>query len=74
MRLATGRELSSGKSWEGFQMKHDKLELPNGRLLTAQEILLGAALAEIQSELELMTTSKLLQFARVLAKIYQKGK
>jgi len=72
MRFAKGKEISTHNTWEGFQMKHDKLELPNGTLVTAQEIILGAALVEIQSELELHTTSKLLKFARVLAKVYQK--
>lgn len=43
--MANGRELSHSESWEEFKMHHDGLELP-----TAQQILAGMALLEIQSE------------------------
>ena len=69
MRLTTGRQLSPNVGWEQFKMCYDKLELPSGQLVSPQEIITGIALIEIQSELEIKTTSKLLKFARALAKI-----
>lgn len=69
MRMAKGRELSPCDNWDQFKMHYDRLELPTGQYVTAQEILAGIALLQIQSELEVVTTTKLLKFARVLAKI-----
>ncbi|MCG9583721.1 regulator [Vibrio tubiashii] len=68
MRLSKGAMLSTSKEWEGFRMRYNRLELPTGKLASAQEILTGIALLEIQSELELKTTTKLLKFARELGK------
>ncbi|CAH6955588.1 hypothetical protein VCHA39O220_30425 [Vibrio chagasii] len=50
-------------------MHFNELELPLGQLVTAQEILSGIALLQIQSELKITTTSKLLKFASALAKL-----
>lgn len=50
-------------------MLSDKLELPTGQLVTPQEIIAGIALLHIQSELEIATTTKLVRFARALAKM-----
>ncbi len=47
MRMTKGRELSSSVQWEHFKMHHDRLELPTGQLVTAQQILTGIALLEI---------------------------
>ncbi|EID0060412.1 phage protein [Vibrio vulnificus] len=69
MRMSKGRELSSCESWEAFKMHYDKLELPTGQLVTAQEILAGIALIEIASPDDTNTISKLLKFARVIARI-----
>lgn len=69
MRLTSGRTLSHSISWDGFEMRGDKLRLPTGRLTCAQEVITGIALIEIQSELELKTTSKLLQYARAISRI-----
>ncbi|KIE18743.1 regulator [Vibrio sinaloensis] len=69
MRRSKGRELASSHNWEGFKMVHDKLQLPHGQLVSAQEILAGIALLEIQSELEIFTTTKLLKFARAIGKL-----
>ncbi|CAK3272357.1 conserved hypothetical protein [Vibrio crassostreae] len=71
MRMAKGRELSVCEEWEQFKMLYDSMELPTGQVVKPQQILAGIALLEIQSELELKTTSKLLKFARTLAKIKQ---
>ncbi|MCZ4294510.1 regulator [Vibrio sinaloensis] len=69
MRLYKGKELSPKSDWLGFKMCLNKLELPTGQLVTPQEILTGIALLEIQSELELKTTAKLLKFARSIARL-----
>ncbi|MBF4311489.1 regulator, partial [Vibrio anguillarum] len=69
MRMAKGRELSSCESWQQFKMHYNRMELPTGHMVTAQEILAGIALLEIKSELEIKTTTKLLAFARSIARI-----
>ncbi|KJY73444.1 regulator [Vibrio coralliilyticus] len=69
MRMHRRLELSHCDSWIGFKMKSNKLELPNGRLVTAQELMTGIALIEISSELEIATSTKLLKIARVIARI-----
>ncbi|EHK2864371.1 phage protein [Vibrio parahaemolyticus] len=66
MRMAKCRELSSLDAWEGFRMRHNRLELPNGQMVTAQQILAGVALLEIGAENDLKNVSKLLKFARLL--------
>ncbi|MDC5721971.1 regulator [Vibrio europaeus] len=69
MRLYTGRQLSIGDDWKGFKLCANKIELPTGKHVSPQEILTGIALLEIQSELEIKVTSKLLGYARELARI-----
>ncbi|CAH6803977.1 Regulator [Vibrio chagasii] len=69
MRMAKGRELSASKEWGQFKMRYDKLETSTGQRVTPQQILAGLALLEIQSELELNTSTYLIRVARALAKI-----
>nr|WP_251372976.1 regulator [Vibrio gigantis] len=69
MRMSKGRELGVSDDWKRFKLHYDKLELPTGQCVTAQQILLGIALLEIQSELEIAVSSKVLRFARSIAKI-----
>ncbi|EIV8490590.1 TPA: phage protein [Vibrio vulnificus] len=69
MRMSKGRELSPCDSWEAFRMRYDRLELPTGQLVTAQEILAGVALLEIQSPDDIKINSKLLKFARKIARL-----
>ncbi|ELO5513051.1 phage protein [Vibrio vulnificus] len=69
MRMSKGRELSPCHSWEAFKMRHDKLELPTGQLVTAQEVLAGIALLEIASPDDVKTNSRLLKYARAISKI-----
>ncbi|EHK9183700.1 regulator [Vibrio vulnificus] len=69
MRMSKGRELSPCESWDAFRMHYDKLELPTGKLVTAQEILAGVALMEIAAPDDLRTKSKLLKYARAINKI-----
>ncbi|MEZ8672566.1 regulator [Vibrio cyclitrophicus] len=69
MRMSRGRELGGSDTWLNFKMHYDKLELPTGQLVTAQQVLLGVALLEIQSELELKTTTALLKYVRAIVRI-----
>ncbi len=69
MRYASGRELSDCGEWERFIMHKDKLELPTGQRVSAQEIMAGIALLSINSELEILTTTKLLKFARAISRV-----
>ncbi|WCP70324.1 regulator (plasmid) [Vibrio tubiashii] len=69
MRFASGKQLSAYENWCQFRMRNDKLELPTGQLVTPQEIIAGIALLQIQSELEITTTTKLLKFVRALARM-----
>ncbi|HAS8514733.1 TPA: regulator [Vibrio vulnificus] len=69
MRMVKGRELSPCETWESFKMHYDKLELPTGKLVTAQEVLTAIAILEIGAQPDLMVSTKILRFARVLGKI-----
>lgn len=69
MRISSYRILSESKEWEKFNMTGDKLELPTGRKVGPQEILAGIALLEIGSELELKTSTKILKYARAIARL-----
>ena len=66
MRMTRGRELSSCKQWEDFKMHHDRLELPTGQLVTAQQVLTGVALLEIGALTDLEAAGKVLKYARKL--------
>lgn len=50
-------------------MIHDNLQLPTGDLVAAQEVLAGIALLSIQSELEIKTNTKLVKYARTIARL-----
>lgn len=67
MKMHKRMELSQYEEWEGFKVVANKLELPTGQLVSPQEVLAGIALLDIQSELEIKTTTKLLKFARAIA-------
>ena len=69
MRMAKGRELSKSDDWKQFKMHNNGLELPNGQTVTAQQIMAGIALLEIQSADELKTSTYLIKMARKLAQI-----
>ncbi|MDA0148346.1 regulator [Vibrio sp. LaRot3] len=73
MKMAKGRALGTSSDWKQFKMNGNKMELPTGRLVSCQEILTGIALLEIQSELELATSTKLLRYARAIASILSKS-
>ncbi|MBY8177985.1 regulator [Vibrio fluvialis] len=69
MRMVKSKELSHLEVWENFKMVKGMLELPTGQHVTPQQLLTGIALLSIQSELEIATTSKLLKYARMIAKL-----
>ncbi|CAH0536851.1 regulator [Vibrio marisflavi] len=69
MRMCKGRELSPSEDWQQFRMHYDRLELPTGQLVSPQQILLGIALAEINSELEIKTSTHVVKLARAIADI-----
>ncbi|NRF32133.1 phage protein [Vibrio coralliilyticus] len=69
MRKQSRLELSYDAEWVGFKMVNQKLELPTGRKVSPQEILAGIALLEINSELELKTSSKLIKYARAISNL-----
>ncbi|HCE2054023.1 TPA: phage protein [Vibrio parahaemolyticus] len=66
MRMSKGKELSPREQWVGFIMHHDRLELPTGQLVTAQQILTGIALLEIGALSDLEAARKVLKYARAI--------
>ncbi|MDW1522140.1 regulator [Vibrio sp. Vb5032] len=69
MRMTKGRELSQSEQWQNFKMHYDRLELPTGQLVTAQQILTGIALLEIGALTDLEAAGKVLKYARALKKM-----
>ncbi|MBE4393107.1 regulator [Vibrio parahaemolyticus] len=68
MRMNKGRELSSCEEWENFVMRHDRLELPTGQLVTAQQVLIGVALLELGASEETVIARRIMRYARILKK------
>ncbi|WP_049537386.1 hypothetical protein [Vibrio harveyi] len=69
MRMTKGRELSSSEQWDHFKMHYDRLELPTGQLVTAQQILTGIALLELGAIDDLEISRRILKYARALKNI-----
>ncbi|MGO2323170.1 DUF3653 domain-containing protein [Vibrio casei] len=69
MRMSVDRELSSQREWEGFRMQKDRLLTPTGQRATPQQILTGLGLLEINSEIELMASRRILKIARAIGRI-----
>lgn len=69
MRMVSGRELSSAKEWEGFKMHKHRLITPYQQSVSPQQILGGLGLLEIQSELEIKTSTHILKIAREISRI-----
>ncbi|MCG6374494.1 regulator [Vibrio fluvialis] len=66
MRMYKGKTLSHLDEWEQFKMVKGKLECPTGEQFSPQQLLLAIALLDIQSELELKVTTKLLRYSRAI--------
>ncbi|HCM0709764.1 TPA: phage protein [Vibrio parahaemolyticus] len=69
MRMNKARELSYCGDWDNFTMRHDRLELPTGQLVTAQQILIGVALLELGASKDLKVAHNTLKYARALKKL-----
>lgn len=69
MRFAKGKELSCHPDWRQFNMRYDRLELPTGMLVSAQEILIGIALIEIGADLDNKIKAKILKYVRAIRSI-----
>ncbi|WP_435249332.1 regulator [Vibrio sp. nBUS_14] len=74
VRTVTGWKLGTSEGWKRFKIHYDKLELPTGQLVTAEQILLGIGLLEIQSELEIKVSTQLLRLARDIERVKQTEK
>ncbi|WP_194435010.1 regulator [Vibrio fluminensis] len=66
MRKASKNELSHLKSWNNFAMINGKMKLPTGKLVTAQQIILGIALIEIGASNDAHTSKLILRYARAI--------
>jgi len=69
MRMYKRLELSHHEEWRGFKMHNNHLELPTGQQVTPQQILAGTGLLQINSELEIATSTQLIKIARALNKL-----
>ncbi|EKO3384684.1 phage protein [Vibrio fluvialis] len=69
MRMVKGREISGHASWNEFRMRFDKLELPTGQLVTAQEVVIGIALLKIGADKDVETSRKIIKICRAISKI-----
>ncbi|MGN2752527.1 regulator [Aliivibrio fischeri] len=67
MRMYCERKIGQGDNWQGFSIVKNRLRLPTGRELEPQQILTAVALLEIESDLEIKTSSYLLKTARIIA-------
>ncbi|HDZ5415937.1 TPA: phage protein [Vibrio harveyi] len=69
MKMFKRRELGLSDDWERFSMNKNKMELPTGQLVTPQEILAGIALLEIGAEPDMKNVTRLLRYARAIARM-----
>lgn len=72
MRLAKCRELHFSEEWRDFRIVKGKLALPNGDIVTAQEVITGIALIHIRAPDDMRTCSKLLRYARLINRVKNK--
>ncbi|MGR5260333.1 regulator [Vibrio astriarenae] len=73
MRLHSNTVAAFTEEWEQFKIENGRLVLPTGQRLTPAQILIGAALVEIESELELKTSAKILKTARAIQPYYKRS-
>lgn len=69
MRWAKNRELSASEKWHGFKIKSGLMELPTGKSISPQELLIGIALLEIQDCNSIKVLSKILKYSRIINEI-----
>ena len=63
------RKLSICDEWENFVMRHDRLELPIGQRVTAQQVLIGVVLLELGASNDMAVAHQILKYARVLKEL-----
>ncbi|KQB03363.1 regulator [Vibrio metoecus] len=69
MRWHSRKELYYGDEWWGFKMEGGRLILPTGDRVAPQQILAAIAILQIEAPSDAITRSKLLKYARAMAKI-----
>ncbi len=69
MKMHKGFEFSDADEWYGFSFVRGKLLLPTGVMAEPQQILTGMALVEICCSDDRKTMTKLLRYARAIARI-----
>ncbi|MCG7500070.1 DUF3653 domain-containing protein [Vibrio sp. Of7-15] len=69
MKMYCSRRLGDSKQWEGFYMQSDRLVLPTGEALEAQQVLTAAAVLEIAAKPEHEVLVKLARYLRAIRKI-----
>ncbi|ENM5789561.1 phage protein [Vibrio mimicus] len=69
MRWHRRRELYHGDAWWGFKMEGGRLIFPTGDRVAPQQLLAAIAILQIEAPSDAMTRSKLLKYARAMARI-----
>ncbi len=73
MRMVSGRELSNGDQWNGFEMVHDRLIIPTGQKASPQQIIIGLSLLECSTEADLRVIRNILKISMAISKIKNMG-
>lgn len=69
MRWHRRRELYHGDAWWGFKMEGGRLIFPTGDRVAPQQLLAAIAILQIEAPSDAITRSKLLKYARAMARI-----
>ncbi|HGY0867000.1 phage protein [Vibrio cholerae] len=69
MRWHRRRELYHGDEWDGFRMEGGRLIFPTGDRVAPQQLLTAIAILQIEAPSDAMTRSKLVKYARAMARI-----
>lgn len=69
MRMYSKQQLGLNEQWDGFYMQADRLVLPTGEELEAQQVLTAAAILEIAAKPEQEILTKIGRYLRAIKKI-----
>lgn len=72
MRWHKRKELYFGDDWHGFRMEGGRLIFPTGDRVAPQQLLAAIAILQIEAPSDAMTRSKLVKYARAMARIKSK--
>ncbi|WP_201284419.1 DUF3653 domain-containing protein, partial [Klebsiella pneumoniae] len=61
--------LYHGDEWDGFRMEGGRLIFPTGDRVAPQQLLTAIAILQIEAPSDAMTRSKLVKYARAMARI-----